>query len=78
MVVWLGEGWQGSNTAMEVLRSLREDETLHLDPALDPSVSVHGLRLDSMELRGNLIRIFLSCRGGSAHGQSKNLSSPKR
>lgn len=43
---------------MDFLRSLREDETLHLDPALDPSVSVHGLRPDSMGLRGNLIRNF--------------------
>lgn len=58
VIVWLGEGWQGSNIAMDFLRSLGEDETLHLDPALDPSVSVHGFRLDSMELRGNLIRLF--------------------
>jgi hypothetical protein len=31
---------------------------LHLDPLLNPSISVNGLKLDSMELCGHLIRLF--------------------
>ncbi len=58
VVVWLGEGWQGSDIAIEFLRFLGDDETLHLNPALDPSISVNGLKMDSMELRGNLVRLF--------------------
>ncbi|KAH0544776.1 hypothetical protein FGG08_001143 [Glutinoglossum americanum] len=58
VVVWLGEGWHGSDMAMELLRRLGEDETLHLDPSLNPSISVNGLDLDSMELSGHVIRLF--------------------
>lgn len=58
VVVWLGEGWHGSDMAMEFLRRLGEDETLHLDPLLNPSVSVNGRNLGSTELCGHLIRLF--------------------
>ena len=58
VVVWLGEGWQGSDIAMGFLRSLGADKTLHLNPELKPSISIDGLNLDSIELRGNLIRLF--------------------
>lgn len=58
VVVWLGNGWQGSDMAMDFLNSLGKNAALHLDPALDPSIVVGGLKLDSIELRGNLIRLF--------------------
>jgi hypothetical protein len=58
VVVWLGTGWDGSDMAMEFLRTLAGDETLHLDPQLDPSISVNGLYLDSSKLCGHIIRLF--------------------
>ncbi|KAF2496870.1 HET-domain-containing protein [Lophium mytilinum] len=58
VVVWLGTGWDGSNMAMEFLRILAGDETLHLDPQVDPSISVNGLYLDSSKLCGHIIRFF--------------------
>lgn len=58
VVVWLGEGWDGSDVALEFLASLAGNETLHLDPLLEPSISVNGLSLSSVELRGHLVRLF--------------------
>jgi Heterokaryon incompatibility protein (HET) len=58
VIVWLDEGWPGSDMAMHFLRSLGEDETLHLDPSQKPTISVNGLNLDSSELCGHLIRLF--------------------
>jgi hypothetical protein len=58
VVVWLGEGWDGSEIAMEFLRRLGEDENLHLDPDKHPSIDVHGLNMCSPELCGNLIQLF--------------------
>ena len=58
VVVWLGEGWPGSDMAMEFVRELAEDETLHLAPSLTPSISVSRLKMDSMELCGHVVRIF--------------------
>jgi len=58
VVVWLGEGWDGSNMAMELLRKLGDDANLHLDPSLAPCVSVDGMRLDSPVLCRNVIRLF--------------------
>ncbi|TVY45237.1 Heterokaryon incompatibility protein 6,OR allele [Lachnellula occidentalis] len=58
VVVWLGEGWEGSDTAMGFLRKLGEDDSLHLDPSQEPSISVDGLDLDSSKLRSHIIRLF--------------------
>ena len=58
VVVWLGNGWHGSDMAMDFLNSLGKNAALHLNPALEPSIVIGGLKLDSMELRGNLIRLF--------------------
>ncbi|TVY42784.1 Heterokaryon incompatibility protein 6,OR allele [Lachnellula subtilissima] len=58
VVVWLGEAWEGSDIAMEFLRKLAEDNSLHLDPAQEPSISVHGLDMDSSELCSHIIRFF--------------------
>ena len=58
VVVWLSEGWNGSDMALEFLRKLAEDDMLHLDPLLNPSIRVHGLNMNSMELCGNLINLF--------------------
>ena len=58
VVVWLGEGWSGSDMAMEFVRVLGQDENLHLDPTREPSIEVNGLNLSSWELCENLIRLF--------------------
>ncbi|TVY87027.1 Heterokaryon incompatibility protein 6,OR allele, partial [Lachnellula willkommii] len=58
VVVWLGEAWEGCATAMEFLRKLAQDRSLHLDPAQEQSISVHGLDLNSSELRSHIIRFF--------------------
>jgi hypothetical protein len=58
VVVWLGEGWNGSDTAMEFLRRLGEDKTLHLVASLEPNLCVNGLRVDSPELSGHIAHLF--------------------
>lgn len=58
VIVWLGESWNGSDTAMEFLRKIGNDGSLHLDPSLSPNVAVDGLTLESSELCGHLIRLF--------------------
>jgi hypothetical protein len=58
VVVWLGEGWDGSDVAMEFLRKLGEDETLHLDPFQPPCIQVDGVDLTSAKLCADLIRLF--------------------
>ena len=44
--------------AMEFVRKLVEDVTLHVFPSLTPSISVSGLKLDSVELCGHVARLF--------------------
>jgi hypothetical protein len=58
VVVWLGEGWKGSDLAMEFLSKLGTDASLHLDPSLSPSISVQGKNLGSQDLCKHLIRLF--------------------
>ena len=58
VIIWLDEGWDGSDLAMEFLRVIGDDASLHLHPSLNPHVTVEGLTLESIELRGHLIRIF--------------------
>ena len=58
VIVWLGEGWPGSEMAMEFLRRLGNDAALHLDPMLEPCINVNGLDLDSQELCGHIVRLF--------------------
>ncbi|TVY48619.1 Heterokaryon incompatibility protein 6,OR allele [Lachnellula cervina] len=58
VVVWLGEAWEGCDTAMEFLRTLAEDKSLHLDPAQEPSISVHGLDTNSSQLCSHIIHLF--------------------
>src|SRR5436190_1679884 len=58
VIVWLGDSWPGAEVTLEFLQRLGEDETLHLEPSLDPSITVNGLKLDSKELCEHLIRIF--------------------
>jgi hypothetical protein len=58
VVVWLSEGWDGSDLAMDFLEQLGQDADLHLDPSRIPYVTVSGLTLESSELREHLIRIF--------------------
>ncbi|KAE8445950.1 hypothetical protein EG329_012729 [Mollisiaceae sp. DMI_Dod_QoI] len=58
VVVWLGEGWDESEMAIEFLHKLAEDKTLHLDQRQQPSICVNGLYMDSPELRRSLIRFF--------------------
>jgi len=42
VIVWLGKGCDGSEMAMDFLRKLGEDGTLHLNPSLEPSVLCGG------------------------------------
>jgi hypothetical protein len=58
VVIWLGEGWDGSDVALEFLRKLAGNDTLYLDSLLEPSISVNRLSLSSVELRSHLIRLF--------------------
>jgi hypothetical protein len=58
VVVWLGESWDGSDLAMDFVRILGGDKTLHLDPFHEPSVCVNGMNLDSPQLCRSLIRFF--------------------
>ena len=58
VVVWLGKGWDGSEIAMEVLCKLGDDANLHLDTALTPCIDVRGLNFASLDLCGQLIRLF--------------------
>jgi hypothetical protein len=58
VVVWLGEEWHGSGVAMEFLRRLGEDATLHLNPARAHSITVDGRGVDSQNLRSHLCRLF--------------------
>ena len=57
-VVWLGNGCDRSDIAMEFLRRLGGDETLHLNPFQELSVSVDGLNLHSVELWRHFMRLF--------------------
>jgi len=58
VVVWLGEGWDGSYLAMEFLRRLGKDEDLHIDRLIKPCIEVNGLYMDSPELCGQIVRLF--------------------
>jgi hypothetical protein len=58
VVGWLSEGWDGSDLAMDFLEKLGQDADLHLDPNLNPCITVDGLTLESGELREHLVRIF--------------------
>ena len=58
VVVWLGEAWEGSDLAMEVVQRLGQDENLHLDRSLSPSLIINGVGLDSEDLCENLARFF--------------------
>jgi hypothetical protein len=57
VVVWLSEGWDGSDLAMDFLERLGQDADLHLDASLTPCINVNGLTLESSELREHLVRI---------------------
>jgi len=58
VVVWPGEGWDGSNIAMEFLRKLGDDETLYLGPSPVPCISVGSRHLDSPSLCRHTIHLF--------------------
>jgi hypothetical protein len=58
VVVWLSEGWDGTDLAIDFLKKLGQDADLHLDPTLTPCITVSGLTLKSSELREHLVRIF--------------------
>jgi len=48
----------GSDMAMDFVRILGGEKTLHLDPSCEPNVCVNGKTLDSPQFRHNLIRLF--------------------
>lgn len=58
VVVWLREGWDGSDQAMQFIQKLGDDHTLHLDPSRSPHVEALGQSLYSVELRRNIICLF--------------------
>jgi hypothetical protein len=78
VVVWLSEGWDGSDLAMYFLEKLGQDADLHMDPSLNPCITVNGLNLESSELREHLVRIFaiawwkVSSKKSSYFGCSKH------
>ncbi|KAH8786679.1 heterokaryon incompatibility protein-domain-containing protein [Hyaloscypha finlandica] len=58
VVAYLGDAWEGCEVAMDAFRHLGSDDSLHLVKSLTPSLSVHGMGLDSAELRDYLIQFF--------------------
>jgi hypothetical protein len=58
VVAYLGDAWEGCEVAMDAFRQLGSDDSLHLVKSLTPSLSVHGMGLDSAELRDHLIQFF--------------------
>lgn len=58
MIVFLGEAWEGSGIAIEILQRMGENAKLHLDRALEPSLKIDGKGLESDEIQGHLIRFF--------------------
>ncbi|KAH8794546.1 heterokaryon incompatibility protein-domain-containing protein [Hyaloscypha sp. PMI_1271] len=58
VVAYLGDAWEGCEVAMDAFRQLGSDDSLHLVKSLTPSLSVHGMGLDSAELRNYLIQFF--------------------
>jgi hypothetical protein len=60
VLVWLGEAWEGCELAMEMLKQLGSNESLHVFKSLNPSFSIHGMDLGSAELRDHLYRFFSS------------------
>jgi Heterokaryon incompatibility protein (HET) len=60
VVAYMGDAWEGCEIAMEVYRQLGSDGSLHLMKPLTPSVSVHGMDLDSRELLDHLVQFCRS------------------
>ena len=58
VIVFLGEAWEGSEIAIEVLQRMGENAKLHCDQNLEPSLEINGKGLESDEIQGYLIRFF--------------------
>jgi hypothetical protein len=58
VVAYLGDAWEGCEVAMDAFRQLGSDDSLHLFKLLTPSLSVHGMDLNSTELRDRLTQFF--------------------
>ena len=58
VIVWLDEGWEGSDQTINFLCTIAEDASVHLDPSLHPHATAGGNTLESAELRNHLCRLF--------------------
>ncbi|KAF1846465.1 uncharacterized protein K460DRAFT_313916, partial [Cucurbitaria berberidis CBS 394.84] len=60
VLAYLGDHWDRCELAVEAIRQLREDESMHLFSYMQPGLSINGVGLESLELFNTVIAFLNS------------------